>query len=90
MEESFRLIKCANQQNAYSVCLTHSCHAASPFICESKNCKCAYLHPRCKTMKLDALQDYLLNWQKWIGKGCKEFMSRVSKIFANARDKLNR
>jgi hypothetical protein len=41
-------------------------------------------------MKLEALQDYLMNWKKWIGKGSKEFMTRVTKIYANARDKLGR
>jgi hypothetical protein len=41
-------------------------------------------------MKLEAFQDYLVNWKKWIGKGSREFMARVSKIYANARDKLDR
>jgi hypothetical protein len=41
-------------------------------------------------MRLDAYQDYLVNWDKWIGKGGKEFMARVIKIYSNARDKLER
>lgn len=90
MQESFKLIKCPNQHSAHIVCLTHTCQASSPFTCEIKNCKCSHLHLRCKTMRLEAYQDYLVNWQKWISKGSKEFMSRVIKIYGNARDKLER
>jgi hypothetical protein len=57
MEESFKLIKCPNNREAYTVCLTHTCRSTTPFICDLKNCKCGNLHYHCKIMKLEALKD---------------------------------
>ena len=90
MEESFKLIKCPNNREAYTVCLTHTCRSTTPFICDVKNCKCGNLHYHCKIMKFEALKDYLVNWRKWTNKESKEFMTRVSKIFTNIKDKISR
>ncbi len=31
-----------------------------------------------------------MDWQKWVGKSAQEFIIRIGKIYANARDKLVR
>lgn len=83
-------MRCHNGHAAATACLSHDCQAASPFQCSTSPCNCGSLHHRCKSMRLSAVQDYLAHWEKWIGKESQQFMSRVGKMYASARDKLKR
>ena len=90
MQSIFGKARCSKGHPIQNVCVSHTCKASSPFQCHRSTCGCGSVHLRCKSLRVEALEEYLVDWEKWVSKPQQEFISRVNRIFNNLTARVQR